>query len=265
MAARLELTIAANADNWGSTGRTVDLHRLTQAWTETGATWNCADDTNPGNPVADCSGATAWAMDGPDPRPYVATPTATRLITNGLRGVVTFDVTVDVRGLSTGGGAPHGWILKKTDEGASGQVEFGSRESGSPPRLVVTLASADTGRPPVPTALNLPSDSTVTVRRPGDSVSLYFRNIVGIVFDDTTRGATIRAVLERFGGVIIGGSPSTGRSGAYIVQVPDPGPTFGALDSLLTRIALEPGVRYGTRVTYRGLIFIDGRFPTDGP
>jgi len=69
VAARLELTIAANADNWGTSGRTIDLHRLTQAWTETGATWNCADDMNPGNSVADCSGATAWAMDGPDPRP----------------------------------------------------------------------------------------------------------------------------------------------------------------------------------------------------
>ncbi|MGH9259380.1 MAG: DNRLRE domain-containing protein, partial [Acidimicrobiales bacterium] len=107
VAARLELTTAANADNWGTTGRTIDLHRLTKAWTETGATWNCADDTNPTNPVADCTGATAWAMDGPDPRPYDATPTATRLITNGLRGVITFDVTADVRALSSGGGAQH--------------------------------------------------------------------------------------------------------------------------------------------------------------
>lgn len=79
VAARLELTITHNADNWGATGRTIDLHRLTQAWTETGATWNCAHDTNTANPVADCSGATAWAMEGPDPRPHAATPTATRV------------------------------------------------------------------------------------------------------------------------------------------------------------------------------------------
>jgi len=188
VAARLELTIAANADNWSTAGRTVDLHRLTQAWTETGATWKCADDTNPANSAADCAGATAWAMDGPDPRPWATPPTATRVITNGLRGVVTFDVTADVRGLSSGGGAPYGWILKKTDEGASGHVEFGSRESGNLPRLVLTMAEADTGRPPVPEQLNLSDDSTFTVVAPGDTLPIYYRNIVMIVFDDTTGG-----------------------------------------------------------------------------
>jgi len=265
VAARLELTIATNADNWGTTGRAVDLHRLTQTWAETGATWNCADDTNPANSAADCAGATAWAMDGPDPRPWATTPTATRLITNGLRGVVTFDVTADVRAVSSGGGAQHGWILKKTDDGASGHVEFGSRESGSSPRLVLTLVSADTARPPVPAELNLPLDSTITVPRPGDPRFLYFRNIVGIAFDDTSGGATIRAVLSKYDGVIIGGAPHRGPSGAYIVQVPDPGPTFGAVDSLVTRIALEPGVDYAYMVTRREARGIRSRFPHDGP
>ncbi len=137
VSARLELTIVLNADNWGSTGRTIDLHRLTQSWTEAGATWNCGDDLDPGNQKPDCP-LTAWEMGGAGPHPWIATPTATQLITNGLRGVVTFDVTSDIQAMLSGGVHP-GWILKKTAEGPSGRVEFGSRESATPPRLVLEI------------------------------------------------------------------------------------------------------------------------------
>jgi len=135
--ARLEPTIVLNADNWGATGRTIDLHRLTQAWTEAGATWNCGDDLDPGNQKPDCP-LTAWEMGGAGPHPWIATPTATRLITNGLQGVITFDVTADVQAM-LGAGSHPGWILKKTEEGPSGRVEFGSRESATPPRLVLEI------------------------------------------------------------------------------------------------------------------------------
>ncbi len=101
--ARLELTITLNADNWGATGRTIDLHRLTQAWTEAGATWNCGDDLDPGNQKPDCP-LSAWEMGGAGPHPWIATPTATPLITNGLRGVITFDVTSDIQAMLGGGG-----------------------------------------------------------------------------------------------------------------------------------------------------------------
>ena len=176
--ARLELTVALNADNWGSSGRTIDLYRLTQAWTELGATWNRANDTNTTNPVADCSGETAWDMDGPNPRPWVTTPTATQLITNGLRGVVTFDVTADVAGLLGGGTLPR-WILKKTDEGASGRVDFGARESD---------------RPPIPDSFTYPSDTTPWVappaRVPSDTLARYYRTVIGVRFDDSGRRST---------------------------------------------------------------------------
>jgi hypothetical protein len=268
VAARLELTITHNADNWSTAGRTVDLHRLTQAWTETGATWNCADDTNPANSAADCAGATAWAMDGPDPRPYVATPTATRLITNGLRGVVTFDVTADVGGLASGGGAPYGWILKKTDEGASGHVEFGSRESGSPPRLVLTLVSADSSRPPVPSGpLSLPEDSSTTVRRPGgDTANVYYRNVIQLTFHDSTSGPTVRDVLGRYGAQIIGGGSYPGiTGGTYVILVPDPGPTFDALQELLSRLAAEPGVHHVRAMMFSARFEARSRFPNEAP
>ncbi len=47
--AKLRLYITANGNNWGSDGREVNVHRLTQTWTEAGATWNCPNDTNTGN------------------------------------------------------------------------------------------------------------------------------------------------------------------------------------------------------------------------
>ncbi|MGH7674276.1 MAG: DNRLRE domain-containing protein [Gemmatimonadales bacterium] len=263
VAARLELVITHNADNWGAAGRTIDLHRLTQAWTETGATWNCADDTNPGNSAADCSGATAWAMDGPDPRPYATTPTASRLMTNGLGGVVTFDVTADVRAIGSGGGAQHGWIVKKTDDGASGQVEFGSREGGSAPRLVVTIASADTSRPPIPQTLDYPRDTTRLVQEPGDTVAIYYRTLAFVYFDDSTSGSTVRAFLGKYGAEIVGGS-TLGEG--YIVQFPDPGMSWDAYVAVLTAMQQEPGVETVAPLTRRDHFpGHDGRYPADGP
>jgi len=106
----------------------------------------------------------------------------------------------------------------------------------------------------MPELLNLPQDTTFTVHRPDDSLSLYYRNIVGIVFDDTTSGSTIRALLHLYHGTLIGGSPYTGSFGAYIVEVPDPGPGFDKLDALLNRMTREPGVSYAYGLTYRSAL-----------
>lgn len=128
-------------------------------------------------------------------------------------------------------------------------VSCGSAAYWQRPGLATALQE-DTTRPAMPGELNLPQDSTFTVRRPDDNRSLYYRNIVGIVFDDTTAGATIRAVISRYEGKIIGGSPHTGSFGAYIVQVPDPGSSFDAFDALLNRIGREPGVDFAYGLTY---------------
>jgi hypothetical protein len=37
-----------------------------------------------------------------------------------------------------GGSQHYGWIIKRTSESTSGSVDFGSRESGTPPELVIT-------------------------------------------------------------------------------------------------------------------------------
>lgn len=125
VSAQLAFDITDNGENWGS-GRTVDLHRLTVPWTED-ATWNH-------------SGLDDWEMQGPSPRPWDATPSATATITSTTAGVLTLDVTADVAAVLAG--APdHGWILKKTDEGAAGMLELASRETGAGgPRLVLALA-----------------------------------------------------------------------------------------------------------------------------
>ncbi len=65
---QLELTISHTASNWGPTGRAISLHAMTQAWTESGATWNCADDTEPSNNKPDCAAA-AWIMQKKGPHP----------------------------------------------------------------------------------------------------------------------------------------------------------------------------------------------------
>src|SRR5215470_3507525 len=52
LSASLELFVQS-ASNWG-TGRPVDVHRVTAAWTESGATWNCPIDSNTSNSQPDC-------------------------------------------------------------------------------------------------------------------------------------------------------------------------------------------------------------------
>ncbi|MFY9822420.1 MAG: DNRLRE domain-containing protein, partial [Thermoanaerobaculia bacterium] len=133
--ARLQLYIQTNSDNWGSHGQPVDAVRLTSDWTEAGATWNCATDTQPANSKPDCG--TQWAGGT-----FADEPSDTVLHANGLTGWITFDVTADVQAFLAST-PDYGWIVKKTDESLSGQVEYTSREgtAGQQPRLVLVAES----------------------------------------------------------------------------------------------------------------------------
>ena len=150
--ARLELAIVDNGNNWGSAGRPIDLHRVLRPWTEHGATHNCADDALPDNSTADCQAETAWNMNNGAGAIWKATPTATQMMSNGQAGTVIFDVTGDVVAFVEEGAPAHGWLLKKRDEGQSGQVEFGSGESAQPPLLHLDCENGqsqpDGGTPP---------------------------------------------------------------------------------------------------------------------
>ena len=160
-------------------------------------------------------------------------------------------------------------ILLDIQGGTDSTVTLGGIHSGKSGivqdygSLVVVPAPQDTTRPPVPTLPNLPADTILTVELPGvpRSEELFYRNIIGIIFDDTTSGSTVRDLLARYSGTIIGGVPGDKE---YFVQIPDPGTTFAALDSLVMRLNSEAGVKLASQVYRRWQATIHGRYPNDG-
>jgi Peptidase_C39 like family len=141
LSATLEFTISDNGNNWGTDGRTIDAHRMTRAWTELGATWNCANDIDTSDQSPDCTGD-EWEMgkkNQPEVHPWVEQPTATALITKFQTGVVSFDVTADVEAFLAGQEENYGWLIRKTSEGQAGRIEFASRETATGARLVLEV------------------------------------------------------------------------------------------------------------------------------
>ena len=140
LAAELELSITSNGNKWGRRGRSVAVHRMTQSWTEAGATWNCANDVNTSNNRPDCDGS-GWRMSPRrwGGRPWARRRTATTRIRSRQTGAIKFDVTRDVTAFLAGENPNHGWLIKTLSERHRGRVEFGSRESQAPPRLLLTV------------------------------------------------------------------------------------------------------------------------------
>ncbi len=141
--AHLELTISKTFDNWGP-DRVLGVHRMLHDWSELGATWNCSVDTDTSNSSPDCGGPTAWSMWKPDlPDEQVAwndPPSGTALIASGETGVVRFDVTRDVACYLEGFTPFSGFLVKKEAEQQAGHIEFTSRETATPPLLVLEHA-----------------------------------------------------------------------------------------------------------------------------
>ncbi len=152
--AKLQLTISDNGNNWGTGGRTIGIHRLSSDWAEgngfndnntppvkgtgLGTTWKCATDSNINNTVDNCSGPTQWNMTNSIFWPFISTPTVTTAISNNQTGIVEFDVTTDIQEFINGSSEDYGWLIKKTDEGENGRIEFGSKESLNSPNLIIT-------------------------------------------------------------------------------------------------------------------------------
>jgi hypothetical protein len=130
---------AVDSNSWGA-GRVVNAHRLSADWSELGATWNCAIDSNPANGNPDCAGQ--WAGGA-----FVAT--ATDAVTQTDAAVnqdLVWDVTGDVAAY-LGGTPNYGWLIRKELETQNGTVDYAAREAAAnPPRLVLEVA------PPTPTA-----------------------------------------------------------------------------------------------------------------
>jgi hypothetical protein len=167
--ATLQVYIGSNAANWGATGRTVDVYRLDAGWTETGATWNCATDSAPGNGQADC--AAQWSGGTAEDE-----ATDTIVVTNASQGWVQFDVTADVAAFLAGT-ADDGWLIEKTDEGQAGRVDLVSREgaAGLGPRLVLVSQSAAYDTVPPALSIAVPGQP-VLVNVPSPSIGLSYQD-----------------------------------------------------------------------------------------
>lgn len=151
--AYLELTVAGIAVGWA--GGQIAIHRMnaTPQWVEGtglagfGATWSCANDFNTTifGPLNNCSPWDNWYMSPLQwtifPKPYADAPTAVTGVTWPGMTSVRFDVTADVQAFLANPSSNNGWILQgQASNFLSGNwVNFGSRESGAPPRLLLEL------------------------------------------------------------------------------------------------------------------------------
>ena len=143
ISAKLRLTVGSSIPF--SLPRVLNVHRLLKPWSESGATWNCAIDSNPANTSLDCTGPTRWSSAGGD-YDAAASGSAVLPLTIGQTAVVEIDVTEDVRAFkehvqSNGGfGLPnHGWLLKPLVDLSLDVITLGSRESSTPPQLVLEI------------------------------------------------------------------------------------------------------------------------------
>jgi len=142
-----------------------------------------------------------------------------------------------------------------------------SRTVHEPPSTgvrVVGLAQVDTGRPRLPTSRALPDDSTRTLASPFGTVERYYRDIVGVMFDDTASGRTIWAILTKYRAVIVAGGEAFPHP-VYYLQVPDPGGTYAGIDSLARAIQAETGVFSTSIPQWRSRLKLRSRRPKGGP
>ena len=100
---------------------------------------------------------------------------------------------------------------------------------------------SDTTAPEMPKKLMIKPDTTLIVARP-DSGDFYYRNLLQVAFDASTRGISIKRVLMHYDAVVVGGYPKLGPRGTYVVQGPDRGPKWPPLAALVDSIRAEPGV-----------------------
>ena len=141
ISAKLEFTLVPNDERRRQVAREVSLNRLLKPWTESGATWLCSNDTNPGNSRPDCAGTSAWNM-VLNSGTFVAQASSTATIPASRTGVVSFDVTEDLRGFVAAPATNFGWLIK-AGAGLLEIADFASAESATPPRLVVELRHCD--------------------------------------------------------------------------------------------------------------------------
>jgi hypothetical protein len=151
---------------------------------------------------------------------------------------------------SRGGGI----IVRAQSPSAGEPSEGGVAEPDQEPRAV----APDTGRPPLPRVFRFPTDTSRFVAYPYDTAAVFYRDIVAIQFQDSVSGNGMRRLFARYHATIIGGLPEWP---AYVVRVPDPGPSYQALDSAVSAIAHDPRVRLAFPVTFRDVSALPRQIP----
>jgi hypothetical protein len=135
--AQLQLRLVSNLLR--RTPRSAAVYKLTQAWSESGATWNCATDSNPSNAVADCAGSSQWSM-GAGPNPWLMPASANTAVPAAISGSMRAELGSDVRAIISGQSS-FGWMIASSTAGE--RNEFASRESSTPPQLVLAIRHCD--------------------------------------------------------------------------------------------------------------------------
>lgn len=162
-AARVELTLASGSDLAAA-----QLRPMMRAWTEGGATWRCANDTDSSASSESCKAFDEWSFlprEGTWDNPWRRRGRGGTPNTGTRAGqVVTFDVTEDMgRFLGPDGAAEAiAWAITGS---ASGSSLFVSREGASPARLVLEPVSFTDAHFNDPDAVPL-SFSVATVDHP---------------------------------------------------------------------------------------------------
>lgn len=120
-------------------------------------------------------------------------------------------------------------------------------------RAIRVRVQSDTSRPSIPRSRLLPDDSTRTVPSPSGTAERYYRDIVGVMFFDTTSGKTIRTILSKYHASVVAGGPALPYP-VYYLQVPDPGGTYTAIAAVAEAMRREPGVSATILPQWRGRI-----------
>ncbi|MFN7960818.1 MAG: Ig-like domain-containing protein [Thermoanaerobaculia bacterium] len=211
--AELRLYAESNNGGFGASGRDVDAHRLEQAWTENGATWNCANDTHPDNQQRDCAGPDRWNGGN-----FEGDRSATAKVTNQTLGWWSLDLTGDVgailRGSGAGhqdddddddgddddddddhhGAAQHGWLIQQRGNQGNAKVVFASRQGtvGRAPQLVLTFMPGGGGGDTVPPVI------TVTAPAEGAVLATASPTLTATFSDDSSGvdAASVRLTLD---------------------------------------------------------------------
>ncbi len=124
-------------------------------------------------------------------------------------------------------------------------------------------ATEDVARPVAPWPVQWPAGPPLLVTDPEDSVQIH-RTVYQVVFADSATGVVVRAFLVRFAARVIGRlTQFAADSNSYIIEVPDPGRAWTAVDSLARAMMAFPGARLAGAMSYGNPFRIRSRAPVD--